>query len=307
MSTQTRSRRLRRSAVTALAACAAAGGLTLPAAGLALPAAATAAPVRAAAAEATVRAAASAADSTPRATGAPGTRRPVPHAYHAAMLSAARTGAATAPGAVRGAGLRQVAAGVSTDLPSRVEVRSLYVTVPYTVTVPTSAEDAPAVDLALVDVSGDLVVESFVVGRSGQTTFTGSLTLPSSQLASVGAGRWLLGYGSATHLQTEPVPVPTTMKAGSLLGERVTRTGDVVSVAGALKVWVPYLGYGAHAAQRVYVQRWTSAGWQTIATATTDLDGHVALSRHVPFRVGIRLTTRDTATSFGASTAQAVA
>lgn len=230
---------------------------------------------------------------------------PAPRAFHDAVRGTARQAGRAGSTSVAPAGVHPIGRGVSTDLPTRVEVGAPQVTVPYTVVVPTGSLPQPTIDVALVVGNGDLVVEAATVGVAGQTRFTGAVTFPQSALTDLGDASWVVLYGDKKGNSVQGAALATTVKLRSLLSARVSRSGNQVSVFGATRVWAG-AGYQPRVGTRVSVQRWNGQGWVTIASRSTDSRGHISATLRIPFRVGIRLTVRDTGIVFGASTAQAV-
>lgn len=234
--------------------------------------------------------------------------RPAPPGFHAAVVRAARGHAYTSVVPRASAGSRPIPGSqVSTDLPTRIELQSELVTIPYTVTVPTSSVRDPGVEIALaVGRQGQLVVDTFTAGTPGQTTFTGAVTVPITAVNDLGAGAWVVAYGSVSADRATVAGFATTVKIRSLLGESVTRRGSDVEVFGAAKAFDGRTSYLARAGARVYVQRYAGDGrYVNVATALTDARGHIDVSVHIPWRVGIRLYTPDTTDVFGAATAPA--
>ena len=243
------------------------------------------------------------------ATAAPAvTNRPVPKPFHDALVRAARRGVKSARTFTTAAGVRPIGAGVSTDLPTRIEIGSPVLFTDYTIKVPTSSYSQPAVAIALADARDNLVVASFVVGTQGQTDFSGSIAVPNQALSTIGAAQWIVIYGEAdTGSDNLPTAqLGTTIKLRSLLAEKVSRRGDYVDVFGATRAYSPgsdsYLPrFGA----RVTVQRWAGDGWKNLTTLRTDSHGHIATSIRIPWRVGIRLVSPDEPLVFGAASASA--
>jgi len=244
----------------------------------------------------------------PTAVGASSHPAPPP-GYHRALLAAAGRATVT-PGrpVLSAAGVRPIGQGISTDLPSRLAVASDLVRVPYTVIVPTSEFQDPAVDIGLGTVVGRTAIiesETFVVGTPGQTTFRGIFTVPISAISALGGSVWAVGYGSATGgVAGHGAALPVTVKTNSLLGEAVTRRRSTVRVIGTAKVFTGAgAGYAARPGLRVGIDRYAGNGkYVRLAVVTTDRLGHLDVSIRVPWRVGIRLTDADTNTVFGAVT-----
>lgn len=231
-------------------------------------------------------------------------RPTAPRAFHRALVAAGRARAGA--GAPAAAGFRSIGNGVSTDLPSRVSLGSDLVRVPFTIVVPTGSVNDPAIEIGLLigntADTAQLVLDSFIEGTAGQTTFRGALTVPSGAVRLFGSASWVIAYGSASSDTARTAATGTTVKITSILGESLTRRGDAIRVVGAAKVF-DGLGYVARPGIRVGIDRYAGNGrYVRLATVTTDSRGHLDVTVRVSFRVGIRLTTADTADVFGAVT-----
>ncbi len=199
------------------------------------------------------------------------TPTPDPAPFHEALLHAARSAASTgAPGgttglgaAPRSAGIRPIGSGVSTDLPTRVDIGNPFIVTSYTVRVPTSGYRRPAVQVALVSARGDLVWQTFTAGAAGQTAFRGTVTVPAGAVGEPGAFRWVVIYGEAD-TQSDNLPTAalgTTIKLRTLLAQQLTRRSSDIRVFGALKQYDFSLRYSPRATARVVVQRWSTSGY----------------------------------------------
>jgi len=244
------------------------------------------------------------------------TPTPDPAPFHEALLHAARSAASTgAPGgttglgaAPRSAGIRPIGSGVSTDLPTRVDIGNPFIVTSYTVRVPTSGYRRPAVQVALVSARGDLVWQTFTAGAAGQTAFRGTVTVPAGAVGEPGAFRWVVIYGEAD-TQSDNLPTAalgTTIKLRTLLAQQLTRRSSDIRVFGALKQYDFSLRYSPRETVRVVVQRWSTSGWITVGTARTDVNGHIDTRVHIPWTVGLRLYTLNTGAYFGAVTPEVV-
>ncbi len=227
-----------------------------------------------------------------------------PGPFHAAVLAAAKQARRTSGPGSPVTAVRPIGQGVSSDLPTRLQVGGPIVAVPYTVVAPTGSFPQPTIDVALVS-AGQVVVEAATVGQRGQTRFTGAVAFPQRALAGLGSATWVVVYGDKTSSTVRFTTLGTTVKLTSLLAERVSRSGNQVSVFGATRAWNG-TQYAPRVGVPVFVQRYTSQGWRTIASATTNSRGHISVNLRIPFRTGIRLTTRDTREVFGFSTPQSV-
>lgn len=244
------------------------------------------------------------------------TPKPTPAPFHEALLRAAHLAAPTgAPGGTTGlgsglrpAGVRPIGSGVSTDLPTRVEIGSPFLITSYTVRVPTSGYRRPAVQVALVSARADLVWQTFTAGAAGQTSFSGTVTVPAGAVGEPGAFRWVVIYGEADTRSNDlpTAQLGTTIKLRTLLAQQLQRRGSDIRVFGALKQYDFSLRYSPRETVRVVVQRWSTSGWIAVGTARTDVNGHIDTTVRIPWKVGLRLYTPDTGAYFGAVTPGAV-
>ncbi len=194
---------------------------------------------------------------------------------------------------------------ISADLPGRIPIGSDVITVPYTVGVPTAKLDDPKVGVTLGSARAQLVGGVTTLGAPGQTLYKGSLTFSSLAIRSLGQGNWTVSYGSASSNSAEGVATPVILKMQSLASERLSRRGNIVRINGSVKDFTDPVTeteggqFTGPRGRRVEIQRYTSSGWQTIEAVSTDVRGHVDVRLNVPSRVGLRLSTSDTATVFG--------
>lgn len=246
---------------------------------------------------------------TSAATASVATRtRPAPKPFRDSLLRAARRGVGGATHLRPAAGVRPIGSGVSSDLPTRIEIGGPVVLTSYSVNTPTASYAKPAVLIGLADAQGNLVVTTFVVGTRGQTNFSGAVAIPDQAVGTLGTGQWVVVYGEAdTNSDNLPTAeLATTIKLRSLLAERLTRSGEYVDVFGAAKAYSEQSdSYLPRFGQPVTVQRWAGNGWLNLTTVRTDSRGHIATRLHIPWRVGIRLVTQDTPLVFGAASASA--
>ncbi len=236
--------------------------------------------------------------------------RPAPKPFRDSLLRAARRGVGGATHLRPAAGVRPIGSGVSSDLPTRIEIGGRVLLTSYTVnTSPSTASYAkPAVLIGLADAQGNLVVTTFVVGTRGQTTFSGAVAIPDQAVGALGTGQWVVVYGEAdTNSDNLPTAaLATTIKLRSLLAEKLSRRGEYVDVFGAAKTYSEQSdSYLPRFGQPITVQRWAGNGWVNLTTVRTDSRGHIATRLHIPWRVGIRLVTPDTPLVFGAASASA--
>ncbi len=237
----------------------------------------------------------------------------VPAPFHAAVVRAAADGPSRTTGAaahgLRADGVRPIGSGVSTDLPTRIELGSPLLTTNYTIDVPTGNLGNPAIEIALADAHGNLVFETYVNGQAHQSSYSGTVSVPLQAVTTLGAAQWLVAYGpSDGDLGTVRIArLGTTVKFRSLLGESVTRSGADVHVFGSAKAFSPEsYTFLPRTGDTVALQRWSSTGWITVRNLRTDSRGHVDTTVRIPWRVGLRLTDNDDADTFGASTAGSV-
>lgn len=230
--------------------------------------------------------------------------RPIPPRIQAELLAAAHR-AATRPPVHLAAGFRPVpGTSVSTDLPSRLEIGSLGTGVRFTTSA--SSTDAYVNPYGVVDlIVGGKFIAGFLVDLSpGQTTFRGTLFFQDGPAAQqLGTGHWVTGIGDNSRgAKIQEATIPVTVKLRSLLGVTITRSGSAITVTGASKTYAGGGAYPATRGQQVHLQRYTSTGWQTFRTVTTDTYGHFTSTTSIPYRASIRAITYDTPTTFGAAT-----
>lgn len=240
----------------------------------------------------------------------------VPGAFRAAVTAAARSSVShdtATPGLTARAtanGVRPIGSGVSTNLPTRIELGSPVLQTNYTVEVPTAGLDNPAIEIALADGQGNLIVDTYVNGQAHQSSYTGFLAVPLQAVTRTGAAHWLIAYGPSDgdYGTVKAATLGTTIKFQSLLAERVTRSGTRLHITGTAKAYSPEsYTFLPRTGQPVALQRWASTGWVTIAVLRTDSHGNLQSTVRIPWRVGLRLTDRDNAETFGATTPSTVA
>jgi len=101
--------------------------------------------------------------------------------------------------------------------------------------------------------------------------------------------------------QDNVVYTPTTIRRNSLLGITAARTGDIIKVtASARQYLIPENGYVGWTGRTIGIQRYTSTGWVTIRTATTDSNGNLTVNLSIPFRTALRARDSDTGATWGA-------
>lgn len=209
----------------------------------------------------------------------------------------------------RAAGFRPVAGTpVRTDLPSRIAVGAPAVTMPFHTSVSGSTDGYPdPVGFVSLIVAGDYTSDLTIRLAPGQRSFAGSMRMSDrSFLAALGTGYWATGIGAdqgeGGDDDIQSAVVPVTVKLRSLLAQHVTRTGSAVEVFAATRTYAGDGRYLPVAGRTVYVQRYTSAGWRTVRTLATDRRGHVDTRIDLPYRVDVRVVTRDDRSTFGAVT-----
>jgi hypothetical protein len=146
--------------------------------------------------------------------------------------------------------------------------------------------------------------------RTKTLTLDPAGTRVSGALDPLPAKGWPLGVWSwlvTPSGPSESLSRPALLRLHSLLGLRLTRSGEFVDVTGSARHYDAdrdrYVGW---AGQPVQVQRWTASGWRTIRTVTTDGRGNVAERIRIPWTVGIRLVDSDVQRVYGATSAQRV-
>jgi len=240
----------------------------------------------------------------------PAITRAVPPAVARAIARAAAARfARSASTGLASTGLRLVpGTTVSTDLPTRIAVGTSITVVRFTVASPNDYR-APIGVVTLLD-NDHLLTQVGVYGTApGQTTYRGALGMDERTLSTRGTATWILGVFDEADPTGEAGQIAfldTTVKLRSLLAQSVTRTGDIINLAGATKAYVADEHYAAYPSHRLYLQRWTKTGWATIRDLQTDRLGHVAAQIRIPFRTGLRLWSPDSPTTFGAVTAPTV-
>ncbi len=230
------------------------------------------------------------------------TSRPVPAPFADALATAARRGVGAATQLPVASGVRPIGAGVSTDLPTRIEIQDPGIYFSYVVRVPTGSIASPAIAIALATADGSFVLNSYTAGTRGQSTYSGALGAPISAVRQLGSAQWIVSYGASGGVPTT-ASLGTTIKLRSLLGQQLSRSGTTVRVFGSAKdyagdadAFLPRVG------RPVTIQRWSRTGWLNLRTVRTDSRGHISASLQIPWKVGIRLVTPDTQAVFGAAT-----
>lgn len=100
---------------------------------------------------------------------------------------------------------------------------------------------------------------------------------------------------------------PAAVRARSLAGVAVSRSGSKVHVFGAVKAYdATHRTFPAWSGHPVQIQRWTAHGWAPLRTLRADRRGHVDLTVRIPWRVGLRLVSPKTSTVAGAVSTSAV-
>lgn len=190
---------------------------------------------------------------------------------------------------------------VSTTLPTRVAVGGPEVSIGYSVSF-RALDDDSGVQVELVGVGP---TDQFPTTPT-QTRVDGRYRFPATAVGHLGPVRWLLTRTSR-HGSGDSVELAARTGLRSLIAVAPTRHGDSVRVVGALKGYdIGSRSYPARPGRPVALQRYAGAGrWVTVRSLTTDRLGHVDATVRIPWRVGLRLTTPDTATRLGAASAGA--
>lgn len=180
----------------------------------------------------------------------------------------------------------------ASTLPDRVAVKTSTITIPFTLTL-------NRVGAVTVKLKRGTTIVSTVLVPAGTTSVSGSFIVDTSSAAQLGGFAWAVSDTTAvTVLSVSPV----VLAQPSMLGLGATRSGSTITLHGAAKYTGPPAStVSAWAGRPVAVQRFTSSGWVTIRTVTTDAAGHIALTLVIPFRVGLRLVDADTGVVFGAT------
>jgi hypothetical protein len=132
----------------------------------------------------------------------------------------------------------------------------------------------------------------------------------SASLDPMPARGWLLGVYSWTVTPAGPSEIysrPAVVRLHSLLGLRLERSGDDVTVGGSARLYNPnHDRYLVWPRRPIEVQRWTASGWSTIRTVGTDRNGNLSTLIRIPWSTGIRLHNPDSREIWGATTDQQV-
>lgn len=185
----------------------------------------------------------------------------------------------------------------STTLPSQVEVGSEVTTVSFTVktTAPTVS-----VIVRLRNYAGKEAANVTLTNQVESTTFSGRISFNDTALPSLGAYTFNVQPIVRNDPNALSTDVQTTVKVHTLLGlAPLTRRGDAITVVGSLRIYDTLQHtYRRWTDRPIQLQRYTSAGFATIKGLTTDRYGDVSTTVNIPFRVGLRLVTSETATAF---------
>lgn len=201
----------------------------------------------------------------------------------------------------------------STDLPTRITGSGQdLVQIPFTVEAPILGDHVdPQVDIQL---AGPLDVHAAAgwYGTAGRTVLRGVFSVRDAAIDRF-VSAWDVSVDEAGGERSESGTINTTVKLRSLLGQRVTRSADTVTVDGSSEVFDltsspvdPEHSDTGDRGRPVHLQRYTSTGWTTLLTVPTDSLGHVHVRIRLPFTAAVRLVTPDTTTAFGAVTAAVV-
>lgn len=103
-------------------------------------------------------------------------------------------------------------------------------------------------------------------------------------------------------------PVGTDVRAHSMLGLAVSRSGSSAVVRGSLRAYTPAAErYAAWSGRPVSVQRWDGRRWVQVTGVATDREGNVAARVQVPSGTALRLVAGDAPGIWGAVSASRTA
>jgi hypothetical protein len=190
-----------------------------------------------------------------------------------------------------------------TDAPARIRVGAPYTEIPITVII-----DRPGdwMSADLVDPRYGSLASDFAPAPdpSEPRKFKLRVAFYGWQIEAWGAKRWdFAGY--AQDFTPFNDSRATDMRAHSMLGLAASRSGSTINIRGALRAYNSVTErYHGWSGRPVAIQRWSSSGWLTLKTVSTDRNGNIATSVGVPFRTTLRLATGDTAGIWGATSTE---
>lgn len=149
--------------------------------------------------------------------------------------------------------------------------------------------------------NGELVGAHALKAATPTTTLRTTVDVASTDLPRLGSYVFGIDAFNQADQQDAIVFTPTTIRRNSLLGLNAMRMNDTVSITVAARQYlIPQNGYVGWTGRTVGIQRYTSTGWVTIRTATTDSRGNLALDLNIPFDVALRVRDSDTGSTWGA-------
>ncbi|WP_298992157.1 hypothetical protein [uncultured Pseudokineococcus sp.] len=195
----------------------------------------------------------------------------------------------------------------ATDAPSKIRVGAAAMTIPVTVITDEPMDD---LDAGVFSSGDDLVAYGYTrAAEAGRPrVFKPQVELYAEDLTGWGAHEWdFFGYRVDDDVAAVGV-APTDVRAHSMLGLAVARSGATVTVRGSARAYhsvqdryVPWSG------RPVSVQRWTGSAWVQVTGATTDARGNLSATVPVPAGSQLRLVVKDVGSIWGAVSATATA
>ena len=191
-----------------------------------------------------------------------------------------------------------------TNLPVKIHVGSAVTPIPLMITLDEARSSVQVVlqrSLGAMSVKGSAsqIVASRTLTRSpAGMQFSGTINVPASGFQAWGAHQWRVTPESPSDATSASV----NARAHSLLGLSARRVGDWVYVTGSARAYHSVLNvYKPWNARPVELERWNGSGWTPLMSFTTDTHGNLMGSVRLPWKAGLRLSTPDTASIWGAS------
>lgn len=149
--------------------------------------------------------------------------------------------------------------------------------------------------------NGELVGAHVLAAARPTATLRTTVDVKATDLPRLGSYVFGIDAFNDGDQQDSVVYTPTTIRRNSLLGITAARTGDTIKVtASARQYLIPENGYVGWTGRTIGIQRYTSTGWVTIRTATTDSNGNLTVNVNIPFRTALRARDSDTGATWGA-------